>query len=62
MIGTDAASRKPGMSAQDYIHESIVNPNAFVVSGYQPGVMPGTFGSLPPADIDALVQYLLEQK
>ena len=62
-IGTQAATRKPGMSAEDYIRESIVNPGAFVVSGFQNGLMPATFGqSLSKEQQDLLVQYLLEQK
>jgi hypothetical protein len=62
-IGTTAATRKPGMDAAAYIRESIVDPNAFVVSGYQPGLMPPNFGQLmTPEQIDQLVNYLLEQK
>jgi mono/diheme cytochrome c family protein len=62
-IGTVAATRKPGMDAAAYIRESIVNTNAFVVPGFQPNVMPATFGqTLTPEQIDQLVNYLLEQK
>jgi mono/diheme cytochrome c family protein len=62
-IGTEAATLKPGMSAEDYIKESIQNPNAFVVQGYQAGVMPGTYGqTLSQDQLNQLVQYLLEQK
>lgn len=32
-------------SAQEYLYESIVNPTAFVVPGYQPA-MPGNYGTL----------------
>jgi mono/diheme cytochrome c family protein len=62
-IGTQAATRKPGMSAADYLRESIINPNAFIVQGYQAGVMPGTYGqTLSNEQLDQLVAYLLEQK
>lgn len=62
-IGSQAATRKPGTAAKDYIHESIVNPNAVIAPGFQPNVMPGTYGqTLKPEQIDALVNYLLEQK
>jgi mono/diheme cytochrome c family protein len=62
-IGAEAATRKPGMDAAAYIRESIVAPNTFVVQGYQPNVMPTTYGtSLTPEQIDQLVNYLLEQK
>ena len=60
-VGSVAGTRKPGMEARDYIRESITNPNAFVVQGFQPNVMP-SFAQLPPADVDALTDYLLEQK
>lgn len=51
-------------TALDYIRESIVNPNAFVVAECPQGaclanVMPATFGqTIPAADLDALVDYL----
>ena len=38
-----------------------MDPNAFVVPGYQPDVMPSTFGkSLTDEQLDALVQYLVD--
>ncbi len=55
----------PGLSAQEYIHQSIVQPNAYIVpecpSGpCAPNLMPQTFGqTLSPAELDGLVQYLL---
>jgi mono/diheme cytochrome c family protein len=62
-IGTTAGTRKPGLSAEDYIRESITNPGAFVVPGYQNGVMPATYGqTLTQDQLNMLVQYLLEQK
>jgi mono/diheme cytochrome c family protein len=59
-IGTQAATRKPGMSAEDYIRESITNPGAFTVEGFQPGLMPTI--PLTPDELNTLVQYLMEQK
>ena len=38
-IGARAAKTKPGMSAKQYIIESLINPDAFVVEGYPP-IMP----------------------
>jgi mono/diheme cytochrome c family protein len=50
-----------GAPLEDFIRESIVDPNAKVTSGYQPDVMPGTFEStLTGKQLDALVQYLVE--
>ncbi|MCC6628112.1 MAG: cytochrome c [Chloroflexi bacterium] len=59
-IGTTAATRVPGKSAEEYIRESITSPNAHVVQGYTAGLMPVM--PLQPADLDALVKYLAEQK
>jgi cytochrome c oxidase subunit 2 len=42
-----------------FIKQSIVDPNAFIAPGYQPGIMPQNFGKqLSGAQIDALVKYL----
>jgi cytochrome c oxidase subunit 2 len=61
-IGSRAANAVPGQSAEEYIHTSIVKPNAFIAPNYQP-VMPGDYGQrMSDKDVDALVQYLLEQK
>ena len=62
-IGTAAATRKPGMDAGAYIRESIVTPDAFVVQGFQAGLMPKDLGQkLTPEQLTTLVNYLLEQK
>ena len=65
-IGTDAATRKPGMSAQDYIIESIRDPEAFVATDVEravPGIMTAAISaSLSDAQVDALVEFLLAQK
>ncbi|NJN14991.1 MAG: cytochrome c [Oscillochloris sp.] len=43
-----------------WLRQGIVNPNAEIAPGYQAGLMPATYGqSLAPAQIDALVQYML---
>jgi cytochrome c oxidase subunit II len=47
-------------SAEEYVHESIVDPRAFTVPGFPGNVMPTTFGrQLSDAQIDTLVKYLL---
>ena len=49
------------MSAKEYIRQSIVNPDAYVVSGYSPAVMFSHYQEeLSEAEIDALVVYLLQ--
>ncbi len=43
----------------NFIHQSIVSPNAFIAKGFPQGVMPQNFGqTLSPTDIKALVAYL----
>lgn len=48
-----------GYTFEKYIVESIVNPNAYVVSGYTAGVMPGNFaGRVSIQDLADIVAYL----
>lgn len=68
-IGTVAATRVPGQSAEDYIRESIVDPNAFIVPDCPTGpcdiptLMPlDISGTMEEAEYDELVQFLLEQQ
>ena len=62
-IGTVAASRVSGVSAEDYLDESIRNPGAFVVPEFLDGLMPPDFEArLKDQGIEALVQFLLAQE
>jgi len=61
-IGTVAATRVPGVSAEEYIRQSIVDPGAYVVPGYQDSMPRGIGRDLSPTDLDALVAYLLSLK
>ena len=57
----DAIKPTGGKSVEDFIRESIVEPNAVIAAGYQPDVMPKTFDqTLSDEQLDALVQYLVE--
>jgi mono/diheme cytochrome c family protein len=61
-VGTLAETRRPALSAGDYIRQSIVDPGAYVVPGYKDN-MPRDLGrDLSPTDLDALVAYLLSLK
>jgi cytochrome c oxidase subunit 2 len=61
-IGTTAATRVSGLAARDYLEESIVQPDAFIVPGFQPGLMPKDFGSrMTPEQLQALVEFLEAQ-
>jgi mono/diheme cytochrome c family protein len=43
----------------EYIRESIVDPNAKIVQGFQPNLMPQTFGeTLSDSDIEAITAYI----
>jgi mono/diheme cytochrome c family protein len=52
-----------GKTPEQYIAESIIHPNAYVVPNFPPGVMPQTFGDqLDIKDIKDLIAYLETQK
>jgi cytochrome c oxidase subunit 2 len=55
------AAKAAGEPLEDYIRQSIVDPNAKLAPGYNPpSTMPSFETLIPPADLDALVQYLVE--
>jgi mono/diheme cytochrome c family protein len=57
-----AQTRVAGMSAEEYIHQSIVAPNAYIVEGYISGIMPQTFDQqMSEEEINAMVTWLIEQ-
>jgi cytochrome c oxidase subunit 2 len=59
-VGPDLDKVLAGKSA-DFMRESIVNPNAEIAPGYQPGVMPEDFEQkLTAQQLDSLVEYLLD--
>ena len=64
-IATDGATRKPGLSAKDYIRESISDPEGFICDAERcpPGLMTtAVVGGLADDEVDALVAFLMEQK
>lgn len=57
-----AGGRVSGMSAEDYVRQSIVDPSAHVVEGFSDGLMPTDFGErMTVEELDALINYLLSQ-
>jgi mono/diheme cytochrome c family protein len=59
-VGPNLDEVLPGQSAAQ-ISESISDPDAMIVPGFQAGVMPSNFGDvLTPAQLRQLVQYLLQ--
>ena len=58
-VASRAASREPGKSADDYLHESIMTPNAYLVQEFSPGIMPQNFAQiLSKQQINDVVAYL----
>ncbi|MCE7984146.1 MAG: hypothetical protein DYG89_23475 [Caldilinea sp. CFX5] len=64
-IGAEAGTRIAGYSAEEYLHESIVDPNAFIApkcpfGACTPGSMPNTLAqTLTPEEIQLLIDYML---
>ena len=62
-VATWAGSRQPGVSAEDYVRESITAPGSFVSPAFTPSgpiaAMPGI--AVSPVEVDALVDYLLNE-
>jgi mono/diheme cytochrome c family protein len=60
--GLVASKRVPGMSAEDYLRQSIVDPGSYVVPGYPDSMPRGLGRDLSPEDLAALVAYLASLK
>lgn len=59
-VATRAATRVEGLSAEEYIRQSILDPSAFVVSGFPDFVMPQDYGTrLSEKELNDLIAYLL---
>ena len=43
---------------ENYVRESILNPNAKVAAGYPAGVMPTFAGQLSDDDVKALIEFI----
>ena len=57
-----AETSGPGVSAELYVYESIVNPDAHVVESYPAGVMPPNFRQrLSDQELADLIAYLMTQ-
>ena len=60
-IATVAATRKAPLSAEEYIRESIKEPGAYVVEGFEP-LMPKLADAMAEGELEDLVEFLLDQK
>ena len=59
-IGARCAERVPGEDCKTYLHRSMVDPQAYVVEGFQP-IMPDMSRTLSDAQIWSMVAYLQSQ-
>ncbi len=57
-----AATRVPGMSAKEYLYQSIVDPNAYIVEGYQPGLMQQNYAAILSPQQMADILAWIEQR
>ncbi|MFO7663406.1 MAG: c-type cytochrome [Chloroflexota bacterium] len=59
-LGTRAETRVPGQSAEEYIRNSIIHPDEYIVEGFPAGVMyPNYEEDLTQEQIDDIVAYTL---
>ena len=62
-LGATAGSRVAGQSAESYLREAIVDPDAHVTEGYSKGVMIDSYGNeLTDQEIEDIVAFLLSLK
>jgi nitric oxide reductase subunit C len=62
-IATRAETEVPGQSAEEFLKESITNPNAHVTEGFASGVMYQNYAKdLTDQEINDLVAYLMTLK
>ena len=59
-VGARCGTRESGKSCKAYLYESLTQPRAFVVQGYEP-IMPDMSRTLSPQQLWALVAYLESQ-
>ncbi len=62
-LASRAGDRVAGLSAEDYIRQSVMDPSAYVVEGFPDNTMPQNFSQVLTSDqIDDLVSFLLTLK
>ena len=58
-IANRAGARVSGQTAEDYLHNSILDPNQYVVDGFSPGLMYQNYKDvLTDEQITDLIAYL----
>ena len=62
-IGSQAGELVSGLSAEEFLRQSILEPNAYVTEGFAANIMPTTWGdALSQEQLDDLVAFLLTLK
>ncbi len=62
-LANRAGSYQEGMSAEDYLRESLTDPDAHIVEGFTPGVMYQNFAEdLQAREINDLIAYMMTLK
>lgn len=62
-LAVRAATRRPAYPAELYMYESIVEPNADIVPGFQQDIMPGDISeTLTDQELADLIAYLMTMK
>ena len=59
-IGARCGKRESGKSCKQYLYESLDNPTAYIVTGYQP-IMPVMTRQLSPAQVWSVIAFLESQ-
>ncbi len=62
-VGSIAGTRVEGLSAEDYIRQSIMTPNAFIVPDFEPDMMPPDFiEKMTVKELEMIIAFLVESK
>lgn len=59
---TEQTDKGPVTVDENYLRESILNPAASIVTGYQAGVMPTYAGQLTDEEVNALIEFIKSVK
>ena len=58
-IASRAGERVPGVSAEDYLEQSILYPSSYLVEGYADSMLDMYSTTLTQSEIEAVVAYLM---
>ena len=61
-IANRAGERVSGLSTEEYLRQSILEPNAFTAEGFSANIMPKWSDELSKEQVDSLIAFLLSLK